>query len=103
MIKEKAIEVLRDIATEIDDFCYGAKHWRDKDKEEIEALDMAIKALKGQPKEGEWIEDEYGIPHCSKCNCINNTVYRNYCPNCGAKMFAKDINVPNKKGAEDEA
>ena len=26
----------------------------------------------------------------------------NYCPMCGAKMFAKDINVPNKKGADDE-
>lgn len=36
-------------------------------------------------KEGEWIEDEYGIPHCSECNCINNTVYRNYCPNCGSR------------------
>lgn len=45
MTKEKAIDVLRDIATEIDDFCHGAKHWRDKDREEIEALDMAIKAL----------------------------------------------------------
>lgn len=45
-----------------------------------------------QPKEGEWVEDEYGIPHCSECNCINNTVYRNYCPNCGSRM----------KGADDE-
>lgn len=45
MTTEKAIDVLRDIATEIDDFCHGAKHWRDKDREEIEALDMAIKAL----------------------------------------------------------
>ena len=39
-----------------------------------------------KPKEGEWVEDEYGIPHCSECNCINNTVYRNYCPNCGTRM-----------------
>lgn len=36
--------------------------------------------------QGEWVKDEYDIPHCSECNCINNTVYRNYCPNCGAKM-----------------
>lgn len=35
---------------------------------------------------GEWIEDEYGIPHCSVCRAINTTVYRNYCPNCGADM-----------------
>ena len=37
-------------------------------------------------KHGRWIEDEYGIPHCSECKTINNTVYKNYCPNCGAKM-----------------
>lgn len=37
-------------------------------------------------KYGRWIEDEYGIPHCSECKAINNTVYRNFCPNCGAKM-----------------
>lgn len=40
-----------------------------------------------EPKRGRWIEDEYGIPHCSRCGTINNTVYRNYCPNCGAKMM----------------
>lgn len=36
--------------------------------------------------DGEWVEDEYGISRCRECNCINNTVYRNYCPNCGARM-----------------
>lgn len=36
--------------------------------------------------DGEWVEDEYGIARCSECNCINNTFYRNYCPNCGAIM-----------------
>ena len=41
-------------------------------------------------KHGRWIEDEYGIPHCSECKAINNTVYRNYCPNCGAKMDEKE-------------
>ena len=39
-----------------------------------------------EPKHGRWIEDEYGIPHCSECGTVNNTVFRNYCPNCGAKM-----------------
>ena len=37
-------------------------------------------------KHGRWIEDEYGIPHCSECGTMNNTVYKNYCPNCGARM-----------------
>lgn len=37
-------------------------------------------------KHGRWVEDEYGIPHCSECGTINTTVYKNYCPNCGARM-----------------
>lgn len=36
--------------------------------------------------DGEWVKDEYDIARCSECNCINNTFYRNYCPNCGARM-----------------
>lgn len=44
-----------------------------------------------EPKHGRWIEDEYGIPHCSKCGTINNTVYKNYCPNCGAKMDLDEV------------
>ena len=38
---------------------------------------------------------------CSECGDGTNTK-TNYCPNCGARMFAKDTNVPNKKGADDE-
>ena len=37
-------------------------------------------------KHGRWIEDKYGIPHCSECGTINNTVYKAYCSNCGARM-----------------
>ena len=43
-----------------------------------------------EPKKGKWIEDEYGIRHCCYCNCINNTVYRNFCPNCGADMRGEE-------------
>lgn len=51
------------------------------------AVDMAIEALKAeQPKKGEWIIDEYGIHHCPFCKAINETVYQNFCPNCGADM-----------------
>ena len=35
---------------------------------------------------GEWKIDEYGIYHCPFCQAINNTVYKSYCPNCGARM-----------------
>lgn len=40
------------------------------------------------PKErkGEWNVDVYGVYHCPFCHAINNTVYKNFCPNCGAKM-----------------
>ena len=60
----------------------------------IADLETALAACRGRkgeqlPKEGEWIEDEYGYIHCSKCEMEwdepehPNT---NYCPNCGAKM-----------------
>ena len=47
-----------------------------------------LERLKQQPerKHGTYIEDEWGIPHCSECGAINNTVYRNFCPECGADM-----------------
>lgn len=70
--------------------------------------------------QGEWLPFEFGDERWHKCSCCgtadkyieyvprpNGTVgklvsIRNFCPNCGARMFAKDINVPNKKGADDE-
>ena len=48
--------------------------------------DMRLDGVYVKVKHGRWIEDEYGIPHCSECKAINNTVYKNYCPNCGADM-----------------
>ena len=49
-----------------------------------------ISALQSLPtievSDGKWVKDEYDISHCSECGCINNTFYRNYCPNCGTKM-----------------
>ena len=55
--------------------------------------------------QGEWDDKGY----CTNCGkhapywSMATTYYKsNYCPNCGARMFAKDTNVPNKKGADDE-
>ena len=60
--------------------------------------------------QGEWIEvtNGRGGHECSNCHAYAPS-YMNgdehlsdYCPNCGARMLAKDTNVPNKKGADDE-
>ena len=62
-------------------------------KEEIEeCLNIAIKALKQEPKTGHWIiidDCEQFIAKCSECgepSGLNNT-YARYCPWCGAKMI----------------
>ena len=31
---------------------------------------------------------------------IPSAIKHNFCPNCGAMMFAKDINAPNKEGVD---
>ena len=69
--------------------------------------------------QGEWLifddeSDLYVDVKCSSCRKIYTVdSYKRddigftiedlkFCPNCGARMFAKDTNVPNKKGADDE-
>ena len=86
--------------------------------------DLFITALCRVPSadrpQGEWLPFEFGDERWHKCSCCgtadkyieyvprpNGTVgklvsIRNFCPNCGARMFAKDINVPNTKGADDD-
>lgn len=56
-------------------------------------------------QQGEWKyqfrDSENEEYRCSLCNypqCYKS----NYCPSCGARMFAKGINVPDKEGADDE-
>ena len=59
------------------------------DEQVKELIDDAptIEALKElQPQKGEWVVDEYEIYHCPFCGAINNTVYKCFCPNCGADM-----------------
>lgn len=52
-------------------------------------------AIQADAVQGEWKIDEYGIYHCPFCHAINNTVYKSFCPNCGAKMTPY-------KGGDDE-
>ena len=64
-----------------------------KDLDAADALEAAEKRIaeleKRLPKEGEWIEDEYGYIHCSRCRMEWDEPEHpqtNFCPNCGAKM-----------------
>lgn len=84
MTNKEAIYILEDIkrvfATRGDGTPFTATY---------NALNKAIKLLEQMPREGEWEIDEYGIYHCPICHAINNTVYKNFCPNCGARMDPK--------------
>ena len=53
-----------------------------------EAVFMAIKALKAEPKHGEWIFHSIESPYRWECNKCGDKVRAryNFCPNCGAKM-----------------
>jgi NADH pyrophosphatase NudC (nudix superfamily) len=58
-----------------------------------EAVFMAIKALKAEPKRGKWEmrPDPYGyfdlMPVCTACGCSNKWREKySFCPNCGADM-----------------
>ena len=78
MSNEKAINLLDNLIGMIED---------NIDSDYDTALRMGIKALKQEPKTGHWIEGKYKDT-CDKCRCTypKNIGFKNYCPNCGAKM-----------------
>lgn len=54
---------------------------------EIEALEMAIKALEQEPNIGRWIKSNIGgAKVCSVCKAHIGLSSFKYCPNCGARM-----------------
>jgi hypothetical protein len=57
----------------------------------------------GRPQ-GEWetIGKNHIYKRCPFCKRVRAFTDTRFCDWCGARMFAKDINVPNKKGAEDD-
>lgn len=87
MTREEALKILDNIPTKGD---------------EVDALEMAIKALEQEPKTGRWIEvakysDGMHKIECSECeahifdrghaNSINVKNKYKYCPNCGCRMI----------------
>ena len=90
-------------APEFERFCIvqGYKHLGEWDKTTdrpsdcplVEITSQAQKEISAEAVQGDWKIDEYGIYHCPYCHAINNTVYKSFCPNCGAKMT---------KGGDDE-
>lgn len=62
----------------------------DEWKRILEQINAVPSAVVEPVKRGRWVIDEYYIRHCPFCKAINNTVYTNYCPDCGAKMESED-------------
>lgn len=73
-----------------------------------EAVFMAIRALKDEPKHGRWIEVSDGLGYigepCESCSvCGMQTDYpSNYCPHCGAKMDESTMGQVKPTGVVNE-
>lgn len=82
MTNEEAINVLND---------YDINFERHTPEEVAEAHEMAIKALE-QPKTGHWIwcASSHKCSNCGGYVCFSHKKLLKYCPECGAKMEAKE-------------
>ena len=73
-----------------------------------QSMREAINSIPSAEKQGEWIvhfDDlfpEESTEECSVCHAeqLINGNDDNFCPNCGAKMTDKDIDVPYKKASD---
>lgn len=59
-----------------------ANNYSDMGEPNFTAFKMAIEALSAEPKTGHWQNNA-----CSNCGIYNASAYKNWCPNCGAKML----------------
>ena len=79
MTREEIIKELSEMRTDA---------WTDT--RQMEALEMAIKALEQESKTGHWSHDGSHWKNrfiCSECGYKLFDEPTNYCPNCGCRMF----------------
>lgn len=103
MTREEAIERLKQnkAAAEFYAGMVQITNAIENELKDIEAIDMAIEALRAEPKTGEWIKatgmmppEFHGHHCCSECGNFanmeppfgNREDLSNFCPNCGADM-----------------
>lgn len=100
-LKDQAVEV--DIVTPPHNHCCSELVVFDYDIDEAPTID-AVPVVHGQ-----WLRENIRpksyLRACSMCKktayfCGEGCSYK-YCPNCGAKMDAKDMDVPTKDGGTD--
>ena len=109
MTREEAIAILQDKHDECKAFYDLAAHPEDAypgTKEYMEALQMALAALRGPTREQvekcfgsmwEFDDEDFDYDwHCGKCECPTN-VRPNFCPRCGAAMTDEAINILLKR------
>lgn len=63
----------------------GVKSFNEKGGKGLEALDLAIKALKNERPQGKWILNQDENPECPFCH-HSFKYWGNFCGNCGADM-----------------
>ena len=97
MKREEAIIALESIRR-FKEMCGG------KDADGIEALDLALTALRGPTREmvermrGEWVRHE-GYDECA--NCSEKTIYgHNFCPRCGQPKTDEAVDMMLKRMEE---
>ena len=76
MNSKEAIEIIKEYKYKLEVSC---SNQLDKD---IEALDLAVKALEERPK-GKWEYNRNGLIYCNRCGNYLKFM-ANYCPNCGS-------------------
>ena len=76
---------------------FGYVEFQDLECKQFKPTADVVEVKHGYWKRGQWVDDYnaggYYLAECNLCGCTQEKA-SNFCPNCGAKMDGKDINVP---------